>query len=182
MNSLKPYLVVALIFILGGGWTWVNRVPVSNAAPPALAPAPHADFPAPPFTLQSTTGEQFDLAALKGKVVLVNFWATWCPPCRAEMPAIDQLYRTNREAGLVVLGINQGEDQAAVQSFAGQFNLSFPILLDPNGAVNARYNVSALPTTFIIDRKGIIHDLVIGPVTREQVQRKIQPLLAEGGD
>ncbi len=180
MNALKSYSIVALLFLLGASWTWLNRVPESNAAPSASAPAPHADFTAPPFTLKSTTGDQFDLASLKGKVVLVNFWATWCPPCRAEMPAIDQIYRANRDSGLVVLGVNQAEDPVAVQSFASQFNLSFPILLDLDGAVNARYNIGALPTTFIIDRKGIIRDQAIGPITREQVQNKLQPLLAEG--
>ncbi len=181
-DYLAPYLVVALIFILGATWTWMNRVPETNAASRSLVVAPHADFTAPPFALESITGDRLDLGSFKGKVVLVNFWATWCPPCRAEMPAVDQIYRAERDVGLVVLAVNQQEDAPVVRPFATQLNLAFPILLDPDGAVNNRYDVRALPTSFFIDRKGIIRDVVIGPVSKEQINSKIQPLLAEGGD
>lgn len=181
VTAFKPYLAVVFLLLLGAAWTWVNRVPEASTAPSSTVTAPHADFRAPPLNLSSTTGERVDLGALRGQVVLVNFWATWCPPCRAEMPAVDRLYSANRDAGLVVLAVNQQEDPGAVRAFAAQFNLSFPILLDPDGTVNARYNVTALPTSFFIDRKGIIRNVVIGPMTREQAQRALQPLLAEGG-
>ena len=174
---------VAIAFMLGAAWTWVNRLPEVSSTDAARIAAPHANFAAPPLSLLAVTGETFDLSALKGKVVMINFWATWCPPCRAEMPAIDAVYRANRDAGLVVLAVDQMEDSASVKQFGAQLNLSFPLLLDSDGAVGVRYQVRALPTTFFVDRRGIIRDVVVGgPMSRELIEGKVSNLLAENGD
>ncbi len=179
----RTYVWVLIVFLLGAAWTWVNRLPEVSAANAAQIAAPHANFAAPPFALRAVTGETFDLNALKGKVVVVNFWATWCPPCRAEMPAIDQVYRANQDAGLVVLAVDQLEDAASVKAFGAQLNLSFPLLLDSDGAVGVRYQVRALPTTFFVDRRGIIRDVVVGgPMSREFIEGKVSALLAEKAD
>jgi peroxiredoxin len=172
------YAFIAVIIALGAMWTWFNRLP-EVAATPTLA-QPHTGFAAPNFALASTMAETFTLANLKGKVVLVNFWATWCPPCRAEMPAIDAAYRANKDAGFVVLAVDQMESAEVVNAFGAKYNLSFPLLLDRDGAINRQYLVSALPTSFFIDRRGVIRDMMIGgSMSREFIEGKVKTLLGE---
>ena len=178
LTGVRLYVAVAVVIALGALWTWFNRLP-EIAATPTLA-QPHTGFAAPNFTLDSTQGESFTLADLKGKVVLVNFWATWCPPCRAEMPAIDAAYRANKDAGFVVLAVDQMESADVVNAFGVKYNLSFPLLLDGDGAINRQYLVSALPTSFFVDRKGVIRDMMIGgSMSREFIEGKIKTLLEE---
>ena len=138
------------------------------------------NFSAPDIVLKAVTGESYDLRALQGKVVLINFWATWCGPCRAEMPAIEQVYQAKRAQGLEVLAVDQQEDDASVRSFGQQLGLTFPLLLDSDGSTARRYHVGALPTTFFVDRKGVIRDMAIGgPMTRASIESKIDALLNE---
>ncbi|HXI26459.1 MAG TPA: TlpA disulfide reductase family protein [Pyrinomonadaceae bacterium] len=108
----------------------------------------HADF-----TLTDVEGKSWTLQSLHGKVVLVNFWATWCPPCRKEMPDLDALYRKFKDKGLVVLAISD-EEMAKVKPFLAERNLGFPILLDPGRKINALFHVDGIPKTFIYDREG----------------------------
>ncbi len=127
---------------------------------------------APDFNLTATDGSQVKLSDLRGKVVLVNFWATWCPPCKAEMPDLNALQQEyGRAHDLVVLGINAGDDsQAAVKAFAQQYQLSFPLLLDPDDRVSdAQYAVRALPTSLIIDRTGKIRSQWLGQLSRAEM-------------
>lgn len=174
------YLLIALFIAFGVAWTWFNRLPEVNASDAARTVAPHTNFIAPAFTLQSVAGEMYDLNALKGKVILVNFWASWCPPCRAEMPAIDTAYRANKDAGFVVLAVDQQEDPRVVKAFGEKYNLTFPLLLDRDGAVNVLYGVSALPTSYFVDRRGVIRDMMIGgSMSSEFIEGKIKPLLEE---
>ena len=108
----------------------------------------HADF-----TLRDVDGKSWTLQSLHGKVVLVNFWATWCPPCRKEMPDLDALYRKFKDKGLVVLAISD-EEMAKVKPFLAERNLGFPILLDPGRKINELFHVDGIPKTFIYDREG----------------------------
>lgn len=106
------------------------------------------------FTLTDLNGKQWTRKSLNGKVVLVNFWATWCPPCRKEMPDLDALYKRFKDKGLVILALSD-EDDATVRPFiAKEQKVSYPILLDPKGKVAEQYRVSGIPKTFIYDRKG----------------------------
>ncbi|MDQ6958596.1 MAG: TlpA disulfide reductase family protein [Mariprofundaceae bacterium] len=118
---------------------------------------------APDFTLAMLGGGEKALADYRGKVVLLHFWATWCVPCRHEMPQIERLWRRYRDDGLVVLGVNvdRGNLQA-VRQFVQQRNLSFPVVIDPEGEVRNRYEVRGLPTTYLIDRDGKIIGRIIG--------------------
>ena len=178
MKRIYGYLVLALL--LGAAWTWANRLPSPMVTDTAVVRAPRPNFAAPDFSLAAVTGETQALEAYKGKVVLVNFWATWCGPCRAEMPAIEDVYQAQRERGFVVLALDQQEDMTSIASFAQQLGLTFPLLLDSDASTARRFHVSALPTTFFIDRKGIIRDMAIGgPMTRASIDSKIDALLNE---
>ncbi|HEY5674371.1 MAG TPA: TlpA disulfide reductase family protein [Malonomonas sp.] len=119
--------------------------------------------PAPDFTLADMQGQKVTLAQLKGKVVLLNFWATWCPPCREEMPSMERLHQQFKDQGLVMLAVNV-EDNGfqAVTSFLNQTPYSFPILLDRKAEVQNLYQVFRFPETLLIDRNGVVVDRLIG--------------------
>ncbi len=119
------------------------------------------------FTLSDLDGKQWTLSALKGRVVLVNFWATWCPPCRKEMPDLDRLYQEFKSDGLVVLAISD-EDEKTVKDFLNGKNFSFPVLLDHHRSVNKTFEIEGIPKSFIYDRKGKLVAESIDMRTREQ--------------
>ena len=119
-----------------------------NAAP--------ASGPAPDFTAKSLAGPNVKLSELKGKVVLVNFWASWCGPCRQEMPILDALAKANKDSGLVVLGVNQDEDSDERDAFLKDNGVSFPILDDSKNEIAKAYKSPAQPSSFFVDRKGNI--------------------------
>lgn len=120
---------------------------------------------APDFTLENMRGEQVSLSQLRGKVVIVNFWATWCPPCKAEMPSMEALHQTFKDDDLVLLAINvEKEGRKAVARFLQESPYSFPILLDTDSSVQNLYGVFQYPESFIIDRNGVIVKKVIGAV------------------
>jgi len=106
------------------------------------------------FTLKDLDGKEWTLSKLRGKVVLVNFWATWCPPCRKEMPDLDALHSKFKERGLVVLAISEDEDTGKVRPFISEHKYQFPVFLDPDGKVRKLFRVEGIPRSFIYDRKG----------------------------
>jgi thiol-disulfide isomerase/thioredoxin len=112
--------------------------------------------PAPGFTLASRAGGEMSLAGLRGQVVMINFWASWCGPCRQEFPALDEMYRKYKPMGFAMLGINVESEQSDAERFLGIRPVSFPILFDPDNHVSHSYGVSAMPTTVLVDRKGNI--------------------------
>ena len=123
-----------------------------------------ASFPAPDFALRDLGGHTHRLSAYRGKVVFVNFWATWCPPCREEMPSMERLYRRLGHGDFAMLAVNEDEDGApAVRQFVDGMGLSFPVLLDEQGSVPPRYGVTGYPETFVIDRNGQVVNRFIGP-------------------
>ncbi len=118
---------------------------------------------APDFTLRDVQGNSVSLRDLRGRVVFLSFWATWCPPCRIEMPSMERLYQRLRDRGLVMLAVDRRETRKQVATFMKDFQLSFPALLDIDGTVSSLYRVSALPTTYLIDRRGKIIGKKVGP-------------------
>ncbi len=121
-------------------------------------------FPAPDFSLEDLQGNTYKLSDYRGRIVFLNLWTTWCPPCREEMPSMDALYRQLKGSGLVMLAVSQDENgAAAVAPFVAQLQLSFPILIDPGGTLSPRYGVTGYPETFIIDREGKVLEHIIGP-------------------
>lgn len=119
--------------------------------------------PAPYFELKDLEGQSVSLDDFSGKPILLNFWATWCPPCRLEMPYLEQVYEEWSDQGLVVLAINEGESSAQVREFVQSYGLTFPVLLDTRGAVAQAYNPQEfLPTSFFIDRDGVVQVKIVG--------------------
>jgi peroxiredoxin len=115
-----------------------------------------ASTPAPDFTLRSAEGGNLRLAELRGRVVLVNFWATWCGPCKVEMPHLNRIYEKYRSAGFVLLGINIDEDPKQALALATRMGLRFPVLLDTDKSVSRRYALDSMPATVLIDRDGTV--------------------------
>lgn len=175
-------LVMVLVLVIGAGWTLLSHAPAAGSAARMLPTSPQQDFLAPDFTLDSLDGEQVTLSGLRGKVVLVNLWASWCKPCRAEMPALDRVYRDNRSRGFEVLAVNATnlDSESDAQAFVEQLNLTFPVLLDRTGSVGQRYLLRALPTSFFIDRRGVIRSVMVGgPMSEALISTKIEDLLQE---
>lgn len=118
------------------------------------AAATDGAVPAPQFSLASRAGGQVSLADLKGQVVMINFWASWCGPCRQEFPALDQIYAKYKPMGFTLVAINVESEQADAEKFLSATPASFPILFDPDNTVSGKYGVSAMPTTVLVDRQG----------------------------
>ena len=135
----------------------------------------------PEFSGFTVEGQRVSLDSLQGKVVILNFWATWCLECRPEMPMFERLHREFGGQGLSVVGINAREGATAVRVYAKELGLTFPLILDPRGTINAAYGVIGLPTTFLIGRDGRPIALAIGPRewNGEPARALIQALLAE---
>jgi protein SCO1 len=119
-------------------------------------PAPQAGHPAPALDLPRLQGGRVSLNSLRGKVVVLNFWATWCAACKSEMPLLERWYTSVKSKGVVVLGIDQQEGRKDVESYVGKLHVNYPIALDTDGVASAQYNVAGLPTTLVIDRQGIV--------------------------
>jgi cytochrome c biogenesis protein CcmG/thiol:disulfide interchange protein DsbE len=163
-------------------WTVGSRVPSAVGAPLSSSPSPREGFFAPDFTLGTLQGEQVKLSELRGKIVMVNFWTTWCPPCRAETPALETSYKSYKDSDVVILGVNLTDQDSLkdVESFVQEFGLTYPILLDRDGVVGLLYQLNGLPTTFFISREGIIRTVVVGgPMSETFIRSKIEALLKE---
>jgi len=139
------------------------------------------DRQAPPLQLATLDGDIIDLAALRGKVVMVNFWATWCPPCVEEIPSLQRLYAATRERGLEILAVDVGEDEATMRKFLADKPTDFPVLMDKDASVFKRWGVHAFPTTLVLDRQHKIRYAVFGAFEwdSEEVLQTLAPLLDE---
>jgi peroxiredoxin len=143
-------------------------------------PAPHQGFLAPDFTAQSLDGEITTLSSFKGKPVLVNLWASWCLPCRTEMPALERVYQDFQDQGFTILAVNatSQDNLSEVNAFVKEYGLSIPILLDESGDITSLYQISAFPTSFFISADGVIQDVVVGgPMSEALLRSRVEHLL-----
>ncbi|MCU0487512.1 MAG: TlpA family protein disulfide reductase [Anaerolineales bacterium] len=172
-------LLGGLVLILGLAWIGLNRADALEVTHGGI-PAPRQGFQAPDFELPNTGGEMVRITGLRGKPVMLNVWASWCGPCRAEMPAMQRVYETYQSQGLEILAVNstsQDTRQDAL-AFAESLGLRFPILFDDEGQVARLYQVNALPTTFFIDAQGIIQDVIIGgPMAEALLRVRVEQIL-----
>lgn len=178
MNLNQRIILYTLLLIAGISWTLLSKAPSvgSNLA----EAAPQAGFAAPDFTLNTPAGETYTLSELKGKAVLVNLWATWCPPCRAEMPAIQKIYDEYKDQGFIVLAIDMTaqDNPLNIAPFVKEFSLTFPILLDETGEIGRAYQLRSLPSSYFIDRNGIISEVVIGgPMAEALLRTRVEKIL-----
>ncbi len=174
-------ILMSVAFIIGATWIWLSAVSAS-ATTSGEIPSPRQGFAAPDFTLELLQGGEVTLSDLRGSVVIVNLWASWCPPCRAEMPSMQRLYEANQARGLEILAVNTTyqDSQASAQEFVRQHALTFPVPLDRSSDVARLYQLRALPTTFFIDRRGVIRQVAIGgPMSEAALQVAIESLLDE---
>lgn len=133
---------------------------------------------APDFTLETIDGDTIALSSLRGNVVLLNFWATWCPPCRDEMPAFQNVYEEFNNDGFMIISITEevGSELDNVMAFRENYNLTFPILLDEDGAVNRRYYVTTLPRTLLITPEGVVHKILLGGITEDRLRQELSEI------
>ena len=122
------------------------------------------------FTLEALDGREVSLSDFQGKVVLINFWATWCAPCRAEIPDLQAAYETHQGAGFVVLGVNVEESRAAVEPFVAEFGMTYPVLFDETGQLLKQYRAIGLPMSILVDEEGLIQARHTGYLTEGQLE------------
>jgi peroxiredoxin len=137
------------------------------------------NFPAPELTLQNLNGETQSLSDFHGQVVLVNNWATWCPPCKAELPTLVSFYNDNAASGFVIIGIEGGEPADEVAPFVEKYQITYPIWLDPKNLSGQAFHNSALPNSYVIDRGGTVRLAWTGQISREMLDQYVLPLLAQ---
>lgn len=186
-TRLQWTILLLLAALLGTAWTVVSREPLSQASRPlTLTEAPIVGFLAPDFSLETAVGQTITLAELidkngtGGQPVILNFWASWCAPCRVEMPSLQQA-SVKYNGRVAFVGINQGEDWPTVIDFGSEYNVTYPLVTDPDNRVNRLYEVTSLPTTVIIDRDGVVREVIIGILSEAVLQSRVESLLAEGG-
>jgi peroxiredoxin len=178
-----------LMFILGVGLVLIGLASLlllqgaktgqaSQSIPNSVIPMA-VNYPAPELSLHNVDGQSEALVDYHDKVVLVNNWATWCPPCKAEIPTLQAYYETHSMDGFVIIGIDAGEPQSEVLKFVQEHNMTYPVWFDiENAAMNAFKNQS-LPSSFVIDRKGIVRLAWVGEISGEVLEKYVTPLITE---
>src|SRR6266545_6158121 len=163
MQQTQRRIIYFSILLLGFAWIFISA-DRSGASTSGKISAPQQGFLAQDFELKTPGGETIKLSDLRGQAVLVNLWATWCPPCQAEMKSIETMYKEYKDQGFTVLAVNMTyqDDPSAVAPFIKEQGLTFPILLDETGMVGNAYQLHSLPSSFFIRRGGIINEVVIG--------------------
>lgn len=178
----NPYLgvLLAILAIVGAVWLLENSLAddedaalTSQVSVEGGGVTPRIGEPSPDFTLDGLDGRAISLSDYRGRPVLVNFWASWCPPCRGEMPDLEEIQREYGADGLVVLAVNLREEPTAAQRYAETLGLTFPIVLDRSARAAARYNVTGLPMSYFVGRDGVIRDLNVGALTGRALRGKI---------
>ncbi|HSP21696.1 MAG TPA: redoxin domain-containing protein [Planococcus sp. (in: firmicutes)] len=180
-NILSIAIIVLLLAIAAVNFLGPSFAEEEPAQPASggVATAPESSAPAegqaaPDFELTSLDGEAVRLSDYRGKKVILNFWATWCPPCKAEMPHMQKFYEANKDKGIEVLAVNltsidKGEE--SVHAFVEEFGLTFPIPMDRDGTLGPQYQAVTIPTTYIIDTEGIIQKKIVGPMDEAMMQK-----------
>ena len=135
--------------------------------------------PAPDFTLSLFDGGELSLADRRGSVVVVNFWASWCAPCRGEAPALEKLWQEYEDRGVVFIGVSYKDVESKATSFIEEFNVTYPNGPDPYNKISAAYRITGVPETFVVDREGRVATFFIGPVTEERLAEELERVLAQ---
>ncbi|SFX27366.1 Peroxiredoxin [Thermoactinomyces sp. DSM 45891] len=172
MNKQTRYWVRRLIFVV-----LIVMVGYTIYQMSSSGKQPGRGDVAPNFTLTTLDGKKMSLSDLKGKGVMLNFWGTWCEPCKAEMPAMKQVYKKYQDKGFEIVAVNVGESDVAVHSFMKSYDLDFPVWLDPDKDVTRLYRVGPIPSTFFIDDKGIVARQNMGELNLAQLEVYVNEIL-----
>jgi cytochrome c biogenesis protein CcmG, thiol:disulfide interchange protein DsbE len=172
-RGMKPWVKIALLVVVG---VVAGRMLLGGGAGEGGA---LEGRPAPALRLPDLAGREVDLASLRGKVVAVNFWATWCPPCKEELPALAQAWRAGQGC-LEILGVTEDSPRDDVVRDARQHAIPFPVLLDPDGAAARAFHVAGLPSTVLVDPEGRVRKVFTGPISRERLEAAAAPWLRPG--
>lgn len=164
-------IVVLILIVLAAVYSRTG--PATQGAGPAALAGSRAQN----FTLQEVGGRATSLRDFRGHLVVLNLWASWCPPCRAELPDLERLYDALRAQNLIVIGVNEGESRERAQAFARALRIHFPVLLDEDQSYGRVYAALGLPTTIIVDARGTIVRGFDGALTFGQMQAAVLPLL-----
>ncbi len=171
------------LIVLGGaiGVYLLNRQANEALRPTDFSAVPAAvRYAAPALALSDLSGASHQLSDYRGQVVLVNLWATWCPPCQAEMPLFQQYFERHRSEGFTVVAVEDGDPTADVRSFVAKFKLTFPIWLDPSHeATDHAFKTMNLPTSYIIDRAGQVRMTWLGAISEDNLEKYVTPLIQE---
>jgi peroxiredoxin len=173
--------LIGLVIVLGGLWIVYSSSMLSDLASQGenvtLEPAPVVGHPAPDFALPTLAGETVRLSDFKGRPVLVNFWATWCGPCRSEFPDFQKAAVDNADK-LVIIGINNTttDQKEQIPAFLEEFSVTFPIVLDETGDTAKAYNILGLPTSIFIDRNGNVNEIFTGPINKAYIEAKLSEM------
>ena len=185
-----------LALIVGGLWYWDSRgdggardaygaveLP-EGKNPTGRSPAPEVGRAGPDFLLETPQGGTLRLSDLQGHPVLLNFWTSWCPPCRLEMPELVKAYERYRDQGLVIVGVDLQESNKTVLSFAEEFGIEFPLAIDRDGEMRDAWRlggpIQGLPTSYFIDSTGVVRDRFFGPLTEEFIDERLAKILPGG--
>lgn len=166
----KVQIIILLLIVVLGGYAIVSQVSGSGGKPTEGSKAPS-------FELRGLDGKAHNLSEYKGKAMVLNFWGTWCGPCVKEMPALQAQWEKWKDKDVVVVGINAGEDQMAVENFVNNADVNFPVLLDPNKDAIAKYGISPLPTTFFVSKDGKINKIHLGQLDLATLDKQIEELV-----
>jgi peroxiredoxin len=137
------------------------------------------NYRAPDLTLNDLNGNPFKISDYRNQIVMINNWATWCPPCKAEMPILQDYYNDHSNGGFLLIGIEAGDPSADVASFVKDYRLTFPILLDPNTRSLIAFQNDYLPSSYVIDHNGYIRLAWTGPISRDMLEKYVTPLLEQ---
>jgi cytochrome c biogenesis protein CcmG, thiol:disulfide interchange protein DsbE len=183
-------VATALIFaVVAGGLVWFFALPSETAATSqsvslkavASGPPPHIGKPASDFRTFALDGSPVELSAYRGHPVWLTFWATWCPPCRAEAPDIQVAYQQYKDQGLIIVAVDLGEDQTTVRDYVQRLGMTFTVAGDPTTEVAALYRVNGLPSHFFIDSDGVLRDWKMGALGTKTIQQELAKILAPSG-
>lgn len=188
----KPNNLSRLPFFVGGGLVLLMAFlllgfgkkdesasqPVADESLYSVTPS-EVNYPAPELSLENVEGGTEALTDYRDKVTLVNNWATWCPPCKAEIPTLIEYYEAHKEEGFVIIGIEAGEPQAEVLGFVKGAEITYPVWLDPRNAALMAFKTGGLPNSFVIDRKGTVRLAWVGEINRAMLEKYVTPIIME---